>query len=181
MTCIRCGSENTDKDGYLYKQPVGMTTKNYGGVVKFTTYYQTQQVPCCTKCKGGFQFWNFVNKLLILLICFGFTLLGVGILFLVFQVPSEVWSFLLYPGLAIMIASMVLWKYLRGLSSNSRLYMKFDKKSMVFYVRPKDIQEWIFYSEWVESIMKMRAREEMLCPMCSVNKSDSGFCKSCGL
>jgi len=45
MTCIRCGSENTDKDGYLYKQPVGMTTKNYGGVVKFTTYYQTHQVP----------------------------------------------------------------------------------------------------------------------------------------
>jgi len=42
MTCIRCGSENTDKDGYLYKQPVGMTTKNYGGVVKFTTPYQTQ-------------------------------------------------------------------------------------------------------------------------------------------
>ena len=156
MGCIRCGSENIDKEGYLYKQPVGMTTRDYGGVVKFTTYYQTQQVPSCVKCKGGFQFWNFANKLLILLSCLGFTLLTVGVLFLIFRMPSEIWSFLLYPGLALMIASIVLWKYLRGVSSNPRLYMKFSKKSGVFYVKPRDSQEWVSYTEWVESVMALR-------------------------
>jgi len=29
MGCIRCGSENIDKEGYLYKQPVGMTILLY--------------------------------------------------------------------------------------------------------------------------------------------------------
>ena len=158
-----------------------MTTKNYGGVVKFTTYYQTQQVPCCTKCKGGFQLWNFVNKLSILLICLGFTLLAVGVLFLIFQMPSEVWSLLLYPGLAIFVVSIVLWKYLRGSSSNPRLYMKFDKKSMVFYVRPKEIHGWVLFSKWIQSNMAKRDREERLCPMCSMNKEGSSFCISCEL
>ena len=52
LKCIRCGAENIDGDAYLFKQPAGMTTKNYGGVVKFTTYYQTQQIPSRSRCKG---------------------------------------------------------------------------------------------------------------------------------
>ncbi|KKK52106.1 hypothetical protein LCGC14_3108250, partial [marine sediment metagenome] len=94
--------------------------------------------------------------------------------------PSEVWSLLLYPGLAIFVVSIVLWKYLRGSSSNPRLYMKFNKKSMIFYVRPKKIQGWILFSEWVQSNMAKRTHEEMLYPMWITSKAGSSFCKSCG-
>ncbi|MHA1931432.1 MAG: hypothetical protein ACW96X_02770 [Promethearchaeota archaeon] len=180
LECIRCGSKDIDKQGYLYKQPTSMTTKNYGKYVEFTTYYQTQNIPACRNCNDGFKYWNYGNKFLIYLTSLGFTLLIVGILFLIFRFPFEVSGSLFIPGLIIAVLFLVSWKRLRGAKSNPRSYMKFDKKTGIFYVRSGNTQKWQFYHNWIESVMAVRAQEGIVCPECYTMKTDSELCEKCG-
>ncbi|MFX1506814.1 MAG: hypothetical protein ACFFDC_11990 [Promethearchaeota archaeon] len=142
MNCIRCGTENVDAEGYLFKQPVGMTTRDYGAMVKFTTYYLTHTLPACKKCKGSFQVWDFANKLLILLSGLGGTLLAIGVFFFIFRMFNEVSVMPFSSGLVLMAGCLILWKYIRGIKSNPRMYIKYNKKTGVFYVRSGGSQEW---------------------------------------
>lgn len=152
LRCIVCGSNEVYSEPYKYKQVE--IIKNLVSLRKKSNLIFTLEVPTCQECNTKLKKWTLYNRISMGIFILSLTSVITGIFFLIFhQVYGDIGVPIIGFGFLFTITSLI-FRYIIGKNgSNPSNYFFYDFTGKVFYVKPKEENDWIPYSLWVKTIM----------------------------